>query len=934
MANYYVDTDGVSQTYASLADALAALPTTFTEDYHIYCVASTGVADTKTIGAATYNTTASYRLYIHGSSSYRLEFSNADRWYIYHATSTSYLNITVTGVRFIKAAMSANYQQIIFVSGLRNGQLRLIGNTFIGANVDGTYRDRMIDLDCNPTYSYSVVMVNNIIIGRSTSASTANSVVYNTQATRLYAYYNTLKGHKASGAANANAIWKNNIIKTTVASDSVSTSSNYNMHSGAFTMGGANDQQGRTFSFVDESNFDFHLSPSDTGAKNAGISLSGDSLYPVTTDADGVTREDPPDAGAFELIEQTAITGSVTQDALTGDQSISGSIFENLPEISGTVSQDSSVSSQEGTGTVTDPSILIIDHNVVALYSDIPEEYKTAIKQKWLSVPGESHSGGYRTGLALLEALDPSFAVNVAESGTPEMPTSSYLRASRATWGDLTHATGWRYEYGEEDWFTSAAALAQTKTFLQYAHDQGFGLSAVGFGWCWDETGHNAPTTAKDPVYKCGWAGSSVGGPEGDLPWGLDAADSSITGNSVCMDTYLNATQEFIDYCAANSINTKVFFTTGPVDNLLATENAYQRFLKHERIRDYVNTNGGILFDYADILCWDDAGNERTTSWTDGDGGVHTFQHIAADNLLNLDGSDGSGNAYHIGERGALRLGKALWVMLAMADGWEGSDRATGDVSIDSPASDQSATGFLVDPIYGIVSQESSSGVQDISGNSLPPLDFSVTTQSPVGDTTSTGSVLPVLEFAIDLTGSTGNMDLAGSVADPLLDIDAVVSLDGNGGTQSVVGAVQQIPLALIDISVEEGPYFVVGVTEEGSTVSTASPIMLEAIEELSAKVITVSFSYMNGTAIPTIPKTLTWSLRDLNDAVVNGRENVPISVIGTSVSIVLSGEDLNIDGSGELRKLVLRGTYDSELGNDLPFTKEIRFPVLKVSGL
>lgn len=116
---------------------------------------------------------------------------------------------------------------------------------------------------------------------------------------------------------------------------------------------------------------------------------------------------------------------------------------------------------------------------------------------------------------------------------------------------------------------------------------------------------------------------------------------------------------------------------------------------------------------------------------------------------------------------------------------------------------------------------------------------------------------------------------------------------------------------------------------------SNASPIMLDAIEELSTKAVVISFSYTNGGAsVDTVPKTLTWSLRDLNDAVVNGRENVPISVIGTSVSIVLSGEDLNIDGSGELRKLVLRGTYDSELGNDLPFTKEIRFPVLKVSGL
>ena len=48
--------------------------------------------------------------------------------------------------------------------------------------------------------------------------------------------------------------------------------------------------------------------------------------------------------------------------------------------------------------------------------------------------------------------------------------------------------------------------------------------------------------------------------------WGLDDADNSVTGNSVNLDTYLEATQQYIDYCSANSIPTKVFFTTGPVD--------------------------------------------------------------------------------------------------------------------------------------------------------------------------------------------------------------------------------------------------------------------------------------------------------------------------------------------------------------------------------
>jgi hypothetical protein len=190
----------------------------------------------------------------------------------------------------------------------------------------------------------------------------------------------------------------------------------------------------------------------------------------------------------------------------------------------------------------------------------------------------------------------------------------------------------------------------------------------MGFGWCWDMTWVNAVTADKDPVYGCGWAGSSQGGPEGNLQWGLDAEDTATTGNSVCMDTYLSATQQYIDYCTEQGIVTKVIFTTGPIDNYTSGhESGYQRDLKHTHIRNYVLSNPNrILFDYADILCWNNAGSQRTTSWNG-----HTYQVIATDNMLDLDGSyaeDGD----HIGQRGAVRLGKAVWVLLARIAGWNG----------------------------------------------------------------------------------------------------------------------------------------------------------------------------------------------------------------------------------------------------------------------
>lgn len=935
MAVYNVDTDGVSRTYATLAAALAALPATFTEDNYIHLYASTGAADTTAPGTLAFNTTTDYRLYVVGHAGYVFAPSGSTRWTMAPSSNTYYGNITVQGVSFEKTGMSANYQSIVQVSTYRNGQIRFLGNRFLGQDIGGTYRDRLIDINIDPTYSATIVIANNVIIGRSTAVSAANNLIYSTLAGNTYIYANTLKGYMSNNA-NANAVWKDNAIKTTNAPAAVNAESDYNMFSGAFTFGGTNDEQGRTFVFVDEAGFDFHLASSDTGAMDAGTSLSSDAHYVLTTDADGVTRADPPDCGAFELSESSSISGDVSQDSGASDLSASGSIAGSAEGISGSVTQEAVSSSHAATGTVTTPSKIIIDHTAVDKYAYIPESHKTAIKQKWISVPGESHAGGYRAGLNYLEAIDASFAVNVTTEGTPEMPTSDHLRASGATWGDVTHATLWRYYYGEEDWFTNAAALAQTKVFLQYAHDQGFGLSAVGFGWCWDMSWHHTtPTVAKDPVYKCGWCGASELGPEGDLAWGLDAADTAVTGNSVCMDSYLNATREYIAYCDAHGISTKVFFTTGPVDGY-SGENGYQRHVKHEYIRNDVNLNGGILFDYADIEAWDNAGSQNLQSWTDGDGVAHPYQMIAADNLLNFDGTDGSGTTgYHIGERGALRLGKAIWVMLAMMDGWDGVVGPVGGITQESPPSDQEATGYLIDPLQGAVDQVSSISIQDVLGAIEYTVDLAVEQEGSPSSQNVFGEILYVIDMITHIEGIPGDQSGTGAVADPLLDIYGIISQEGASSDQDIVGYVQQVPSALIEVDIEEGPQFIVSITEEGSNVSASSPIILDSIEELSTKAVVVSFSYLSGgVSVDATPKTLTWSLRNLNDEIVNSRENVPILVIGTSITIVLSGEDLNIDGSGELRKLVIRGTYDSGLGDDLPFTKEIRFPVLKVSGL
>ena len=152
---------------------------------------------------------------------------------------------------------------------------------------------------------------------------------------------------------------------------------------------------------------------------------------------------------------------------------------------------------------------LIIDHTLVNLYDNIPQQWIDSVKTMWATVPGESHGRGYRIGLHLLDSLDSRFAVNIQESGIPEGPTDQYLRFSQATRGDVRGLVPWwRYGYGEEDWFTTQTAIENTKASLTYCDTAGPALTAMGFGWCWDMTSPG-PTGEIDPVYQTRWGGRS-----------------------------------------------------------------------------------------------------------------------------------------------------------------------------------------------------------------------------------------------------------------------------------------------------------------------------------------------------------------------------------------------------------------------------------------
>jgi hypothetical protein len=270
---------------------------------------------------------------------------------------------------------------------------------------------------------------------------------------------------------------------------------------------------------------------------------------------------------------------------------------------------------------------IIADHTVVDLYDDIPSNWIDSVKTMWLSYAGESHSSAIRDGLTRLEDSSAVYAVSVIESGTPESPTSANLRASRATWGDIDNSSGWIYTYGEEDWGMGGppaytlvpAAVTRTSAGITYCNAIGNPITVFAFGHCYDD--------------------------------GINLAYS-----------YVEATKQYIEYCA-DSIPTTVIFTTGPVDGYLAGNDAgsYEQYLKWEIVRDSVdNDPSRILFDYADIISYNNDGEVQLALY---DGNYFPVFH---------DDNDDEPGTGHIGNTGANRLAKAMWWTLARIAGWDG----------------------------------------------------------------------------------------------------------------------------------------------------------------------------------------------------------------------------------------------------------------------
>jgi hypothetical protein len=254
---------------------------------------------------------------------------------------------------------------------------------------------------------------------------------------------------------------------------------------------------------------------------------------------------------------------------------------------------------------------IIINHNAVDLYDNIPTQYMNTVKTMWFNMPGESHSRAYYNGLLALQNLNSNYNVTVStDPGSGNISGSGLAINYDGVFGSLWNGSYWDAGAGEEDWFYGGATMPQGH--IQHVSNASYRPSVLGLGWCWD-----AYLTPSD------------------------------------FDNYVSATQGYSTYAKSLGSRVRVVFTTGPVDS--PGNGSAARDAKYQRVRNFVaSSTNEILFDYADILEYNDAGQKSSTTYEE----IHPSNYVETNS--------------HIGSAGELRLAKAAWVLMARVAGWNG----------------------------------------------------------------------------------------------------------------------------------------------------------------------------------------------------------------------------------------------------------------------
>lgn len=99
---------------------------------------------------------------------------------------------------------------------------------------------------------------------------------------------------------------------------------------------------------------------------------------------------------------------------------------------------------------------------------------------------------------------------------------------------------------------------------------------------------------------------------------------------------------------------------------------------------------------------------------------------------------------------------------------------------------------------------------------------------------------------------------------------------------------------------------------------------------EKSSYILEITFELLSRSNVRSglIPNSdITWTLCDQNKTVINNKENITLPN-DNIIYIILSGEDLCLDGYPARRLVIIEGTYNNLNLSNIPFYEEIEFIV------
>jgi hypothetical protein len=277
---------------------------------------------------------------------------------------------------------------------------------------------------------------------------------------------------------------------------------------------------------------------------------------------------------------------------------------------------------------------IVVDHTCTDV-SKIPDNWIEQVRKMIVQYVGESHGRQVPHGLALLAAQDEKYKVQIGDGENDKIDVLTdttalrILRTQKNTYGPIN---------GDELYWATETARGYTEATAQDAVDKGTPLAVSLWCWCWDMSSEN---------------------------WVHDESGAVITYNDERNEAYLNAIRRF----NTNRPQTKFIYHTGVTD-VQVSAGGWRSTYYNGIIRTSATTDGGILFDQADIENWNEAGTQqRTETWND-NGTMRTIY------VRNNDYDETVGTQFqpgHTNDALCLKKAKAFWWMLARIAGWDGT---------------------------------------------------------------------------------------------------------------------------------------------------------------------------------------------------------------------------------------------------------------------